>query len=267
MIAITAHDDVLRLEMSSRRSRLVGYSVSAYLVRGVLVDSGFPALSRELARFLGERRPRGMLVTHEHEDHAGNVAVAARLGIPVGASPATVAALRRLPPLPLYRRYTWGTAVPLIGPLDPFADDALALTPSPGHSHDHHVVWDAERETLFGGDLFLGVRVKIAHHAEDPRELVRSLRAAAALRPARLFDAHRGPVPTPVAALTAKADWLDETIAAIDRRIADGWTDAAIRNELLGPEEATGYFSFGEYSRINFIRAVRRSSGIFRSDG
>ena len=80
MIALTTHDDVTRLELSSRRSRLVGYSVSAYLVRGVLVDTGFPALARELERFLAERRPRGVLVTHEHEDHAGNVAVALGLG-------------------------------------------------------------------------------------------------------------------------------------------------------------------------------------------
>ena len=37
--------------------------------------------------------------------------------------------------------------------------------------------WDAERETVFGGDLFLGVRVRVAHPGEDPRQLARSVRA------------------------------------------------------------------------------------------
>ena len=38
--------DVTRFEMSSAASRLVGYSASTYLVRGVLVDCGFHADAR-----------------------------------------------------------------------------------------------------------------------------------------------------------------------------------------------------------------------------
>ena len=267
MIALTSHDDVTRLELSSRRSRLIGYSVSAYLVRGVLVDTGFPALARELERFLAERRPRGVLVTHEHEDHAGNVAVALRLGIPVGAATETVAALRTVGPIGFYRRYTWGTLRPLIPEAGAtFRDDALVLLPTPGHSPDHHVVWDAERGTVFGGDLFLGVRVRVAHAGEDPRRLVASLREIAALRPERLFDAHRGLVRDPAPLLTAKADWLEETIAAVDRRAAEGWSDRAIRREVLGREELAGYFSLGDYSRRNLVRAVR-TTGSMPRDG
>lgn len=260
MIALTVHHDVTRLEMSSRRSRLVGYAVSAYLVRGVLVDTGFPAIEGELARLVAERRPRGVLVTHEHEDHAGNLPLALRLGLPVGAAATTLDALRRAGPIGFYRRYTWG-AMAALGPtpVEPFADDTLSLLPTPGHSPDHHAVWDGATGTLFGGDLFLGVRVRVARADEDPRLLVASLRAAAALGPARLFDAHRGLVREPAAALTAKADWLDETIAAIDGRAAAGMSDRAIRRAVLGREELAGYFSLGDYSRTNLVRAVRKS--------
>ena len=261
MISPTTYDDVTRLEMSSRRSRLVGYSVSAYLVRGVLVDTGFPAVAGEFADLVAARRPRGVLLTHEHEDHAGNVALATRLGLPIGAASATLAALGGSSPIGFYRRYTWGAMAPLDpGALEPFTDDVLTLLPTPGHSPDHHAVWDAATGTLFGGDLFLGVRVRIARADEDPRRLLASLRAAAALGPARLFDAHRGLVRDPVAALGAKADWLEETIAAVEGRAAAGLSDAAIRREVLGREEMTGYFSLGDYSRTNFVRAVRASS-------
>jgi len=261
MLSLVPHADVLRLHFVSWRSRLVGYSVSAYLVRGVLVDTGAPLAGGALERFVAERRPEGAFVTHQHEDHAGNVARLVRRGVPVGAAPATLDALRAPRPIGFYRRYTWGTPPPLgDAAVQPFAHDALRLVPTPGHSRDHHVVWDAERETVFGGDLFLGVRVRIAHPGEEPRRLVESLRAVAALAPRRLFDAHRGLVPDPVPLLVAKADWLEETIAAVERRVAEGWSDDAIRREVLGREGTVGYFSAGDYSKISLVRAVRRET-------
>lgn len=259
MIRTHDHGDVTRLEMSSWRSRAIGMSVSAYLVRGVLVDSGFPAVAREVGALLQARRPRGALITHRHEDHAGNVAGLVASGVPVGAARATMVALRDPPPIGVYRRWTWSAMPPLRVAPEPFEDAELALVAMPGHSSDHHAVWDAGTRTLFAGDLFLGVRVRIAHALEEPRVLSRSLRRAAALGPRRLFDAHRGEVHDPVAALLAKADWLDETLARIDARIAEGWPDDAIVREVLGGEGWIGRFSRGDYSRRNLVRAARRS--------
>jgi glyoxylase-like metal-dependent hydrolase (beta-lactamase superfamily II) len=261
MIDLHDHGDVERIEMSSWRTRAVGLSVSAYLVRGVLVDAGFIAADRELAALLRARRPRGALITHQHEDHAGNVALLAALGVPVALAPETLDVLRTPGRIGFYRRWTWG-AVPALGAITPFADDAISLVPTPGHSSDHHAVWDAETRTLFAGDLFLGVRVRIAHAREDPRELARSVRRAAALEPRRLFDAHRGEVRDPVAALLAKADWLDETLAAIDARIERGWSDDAIQREVLGAESWVGRFSVRDYSKRALVRAARRTHGI-----
>jgi glyoxylase-like metal-dependent hydrolase (beta-lactamase superfamily II) len=258
MVEVERHGDVTRLHFSSPRSRLVGYAVSAYVVDGVLVDTGFPAVRADVARLLDELRPRGAVVTHEHEDHAGNVELIARRGVPLGASAATLAAVRDVGGIGLYRHFTWGAMPPLRSAVERFDPAPLALVPAPGHSPDHHVVWDAARETVFGGDLFLGVKVRVAHHDERPRLLARSLRAVAGLRPRRLFDAHRGLVERPAAALRAKADWLEEMIGRIEWRVAQGWGDRAIRREVLGPEEPTGYFSLGEYSRTSFVRAVRR---------
>lgn len=261
MIALERHDDVLRVRMSHARSRAIGYDVSAYLVRGVLVDTGFAAIAPEVERLLRERRPAGVVVTHHHEDHAGNVGLAARLGIPVLASPLTLEALRHPRRVGLYRRFTWGLPPALDADVVPFEPEGLELVPTPGHARDHHVLWDAETRTIFGGDLFLGVKVRIAHPGEDPRELVRSLRRVAALRPRRLFDAHRGLVPDPGPALLAKADWIEETIAAIERLADRGLGERAIRNQVLGREDLAGWVSRGDYSRANFVRSVLRTRG------
>jgi ribonuclease/clavin/mitogillin len=259
MIRLDRHGDVLRLRMSSWRGRLIHYDASAYFTRGVLIDSGFPLARGDLGRLLAEVRPDGAMITHWHEDHAGNVPLLAERGIPLAISGLTLEALRTAPRLPAYRWFTWGALRPLTDPVTPFTPDGLQMIPTPGHSVDHHVVWDAERATLFSGDLWLGVHVKLSHRAEDPRLLARSLRKALTLRPRRMFDAHRGPVSEPVGALATKAVWLENAIAAIDEKIAAGWSDRAIAREVLGREDWAGFVSRGEYARINMVRALRRT--------
>ena len=266
MISITHHgrgaDAVTRLELASRRSRVVGYSASAYLVRGVLVDTGFSALGGAFARLLAELRPRAVVLTHQHEDHAGNAALVQRLGLPLAMSAATETAIRAVAPIAFYRRFTWGAMPPLVGPLsslgaEAMADAGLTLVHTPGHSDDHHVVWHAASATMASGDLYLGHKVRVAHPHEDVRGLVPSLRLAASLGPARLFDAHRGPVEKPVDALLAKAAWHEETIGAVEALIAAGHDDRTIVRRALGGESAVGWFSGGDYARVNFVKSVR----------
>jgi glyoxylase-like metal-dependent hydrolase (beta-lactamase superfamily II) len=251
-------DDVELIRLRSWRSAAMGYSVFVFLARGQMIDTGFPGARNAVARLLDERRPRGVIVTHQHEDHAGNVDLVARRRIPIAMARNTEDALRAgESDVGLYRRACWGTMAPLRMSIEPHEPDGLELIPTPGHSPDHHVIWDAERETLFGGDLFLGVRVRLARPMEDPRALARSARRAAALRPRRFLDGHRGVVPNGAEALRAKAEWLEATIGAIDEYIARGWGDRAITRAVLGREDLVYAVSRGDLSRLNFVRAVR----------
>jgi glyoxylase-like metal-dependent hydrolase (beta-lactamase superfamily II) len=251
-------DDIELVRLRSWRSAGMGYSVFVFLVRDQLIDTGFPGARNAVARLLDERRPRGVVVTHQHEDHAGNVELVAGRGIPIAMARATENALREgEASVGLYRRACWGMMRPLRVAIETHEPSGLELLHTPGHSPDHHVVWDAERETLFGGDLFLGVKVRVARPMEDPRALAQSARRAAALRPRLLLDAHRGIVPNGADALLAKAAWLDDVIGAIDERIAQGWSDRAITRAVLGREDAVYVVSRGDLSRLNFVRAVR----------
>lgn len=235
----------------------MGFRVSAFLVRGVLVDTGFPNGAAEIERFVATARPDGCLVTHFHEDHAGGVAAVSRAGVPVWMDTRTAARVRHPARIGFYRRYTWGSPSP-VGAFTPFIPPAtLECIPTPGHSDDHHAVWDRETGTLFGGDLFIGVKVRGSHASEQPRTLVRSLRRAIALDPRQLFDAHRGLVKHPVGLLSAKADWLEETIAAIDALIADGLDDVSIARRVLGSDRFSDFFTAGDYTMQNLVRSVR----------
>ena len=257
MIELLHHDDVVQLRMTSFGSRRAGLSVSAYVVRGVLVDSGFPRVGAELARALETLRLTGAMITHWHEDHAGNVGHLAARGLPTWLAAETRAILAQAPPIRLYRRVVWGPPGRLTRAPEAFEHPALQPIHTPGHSPEHHVIWDAERGTLFSGDLWLGVRSRVMHEDEHPRTIVESLERARALGPERMFDAHRGAVTDPVAALGAKIDWMRETIGAIERRVGEGWSDRAIVREVLGGEEWVAHASLGEYARKNFVAAVR----------
>lgn len=247
---------VVRLRFRSWQGQLVGYEVSAYVVRGVLVDTGFSHARRALLAALDDISPRAAIVTHWHEDHAGNVEALARRGLPLRMHASAEATLRVRPSIGAYRHFVWGQSPRLVTPVveaDVAPLDVLAL---PGHSADHLAVWDAERRILVSGDLFLGVKVRVAHRHEEPRRLLASLKSAAALEPRLLLDAHRGPLDDATSRLRGKIAWLEETIGAIAERAARGATPRAIARAVLGREEPVGYASAWEYSKLAFVQAV-----------
>jgi glyoxylase-like metal-dependent hydrolase (beta-lactamase superfamily II) len=258
MLDIERFGDVVRLRMSSVGSRAVGMDVSTYVLRGVMIDSGFHRARRELLPAVRTFGVRGAIVTHWHEDHAGNVQMLAEANVPILAREDTASILRAPPSIRLYRRVCWGLPPSLAAPLLAFDSDGLACIHTPGHSIDHQVVWDVATRTLFSGDLWLGVRARILHATEDPYRIVESLRVARALEPERMFDAHRGFVANPVDAITAKIDWLAETLATIEQQVRTGSSDTEILRRVLGGEEMAGYVSGGDYSRRNLVKVVRR---------
>lgn len=258
MIEIHRHADVTEWRFSSLGSRVAGYGVSAFLTDdGVLIDTGIPACGAALEALLDTTAVRGAIITHHHEDHAGNVERVARRGVPIWIAEETRPLLACVERIGAYRRLTWHSMPQLRSPVVPYDSGDLTMLPTPGHCADHHAVWHAGSRTLFSGDLFLGVAVRIAHHRENPWALIDSLERMAALEPARMFCAHRGLVPEPAGALRAKAEWIRRMLDTVQRRIDAGESDSTIVRAVLGGESVAGWASAGEYSRRNLVRLVR----------
>ncbi len=147
MLQVERLGDVTRFEMTSAASRIIGYSASAYLVGGVLVDCGFHWRARSMDAILDRERPRGVFITHYHEDHAGNVERVARRGIPIAASTETLAKMRApgadtgsIAVSRGARRHRFDHSIDARSR----ATDC-ELVAAPGHCADHHVVWDESR--------------------------------------------------------------------------------------------------------------------------
>lgn len=222
-----------------------------------MVDTGFPGVASAMRDVITNLRPRGAFLTHHHEDHAGNVQQLVQSGVPVAMDVETLAHIQQPGRIGLYRHFTWKAMRPFTAAVTPFADDELSLVPTPGHCRNHHSVWDAETGTCFTGDLYLGVKVRVAHSYENPRAHVQSLRSIVARCPARVFCAHRGLIDNGVAKLRAKADWLEELIVRVEARLDNGCSIREIRAELLGPLGSTHFISRGDYSPVNLITAIR----------
>lgn len=251
---------VTRIRLRDWRGRLAGYDVSAYVVHGVLVDTGFPRARRDMLLALDGMGLRGVVVTHSHEDHAGNLPALAVRGIPGLLHRETEATLRERPRILPYRSMVWGRTPMLSGQVGPFDPSPLEVIPTPGHSPDHQVLWDPQHRIVASGDLYLGVKVRVAHEHESPRRLVESLRRVAALEPRLLLDAHRGPVESPMERLEAKIDWMEETIGEIVALAARGVGRGEIARRVLGREDLVGYASGGEYSKRGLVTAVLREA-------
>src|SRR4029078_8586929 len=98
-LRVERYADVTRLRMTSAAGRAIGIDVSAYVVRGVMIDTGFAHVRDALLRAVIALNTRAAVVTHWYEDHAGNVAALAALGIPIALRGDTEATLRDFPPI------------------------------------------------------------------------------------------------------------------------------------------------------------------------
>lgn len=133
----------------------------------------------------------------------------------------------------------------------------LQVVATPGHSADHVVFFDPDRRWLFGGDLFITAKVRLARRDENLTQLIDSLRRTFHLEPRILFDAHAGVVPNATGALTEKLRWLTDLRGEARRLQAAGNPVTQIRRRLLGREPVMmGLLTFGDFSKENLIRSL-----------
>jgi glyoxylase-like metal-dependent hydrolase (beta-lactamase superfamily II) len=265
MLEAVADGPVLRLRLGRPLAGRVRYEVSAYLLQGVLVDTGPPATAGELLRYLEAhghaRELRAAVHTHHHEDHTGGSPLLARaLGVPILAPRASVDLLALRRRVPIYRRLVWGRPQPCaalafdeeleVGGL------AFQAVPTPGHAFDHVCLFEPERRWLFSGDLYVHERVRFLRRIEDPWAHLDSLRRVRALEPRRMFCAHAGPIDDPVPALERKIRFWEDLATRAEVLRARGWSLRRLRQELLGHEELFTYLSLGDFSKTNLVRAL-----------
>ena len=239
----------------------INTTVLLFCLGDTVIDCGPPNQWRWVRQCLQERRPQRVLLTHHHEDHAGNgAAIQDELGIPVHAPEAAVPFLADGFPVHFYRRVVWGKPRrfrprALVREIETASGLHLLPIPAPGHSPDMTCYLVPERGWLFTGDLFIGSHPKFTRVDEDPNREIDSLQRVLQHDFDLLFCAHRGLVPRGRQALQDKLAYLLSLREKVFQLYAKGKSPAAIRRQLLGRETALSWFTHLHFAKRNLIRA------------
>ncbi len=261
MLQVSEIGPVTRIRMARSVMGRPIHGMSAYLVDGLLVDTGPAVTAGRILEALESRRPEAIVLTHHHEDHAGAAGlVSSRFGIPVFAHGAAIGMLAEGARMPLYRRVLFGT--PRAFRAEPLGQ-ALAcggrrweVITTPGHAPDHVCLIEREEGWAFTGDLFVDERTRLLRGVEDVWAQMDSLRRVAACGPRTLFCAQSGPVQDAAAAMMRKVAYLERLAEEADRLRRDGLTDRQITRRLLGREGFLTLISLWEFSKIRLVRAL-----------
>ncbi len=230
------------------------------------IDTGPANQWAVVRRFVAERPPRRVLVTHHHEDHAGNLARLARLEeveqtLAPAASLAPLAGGFELQP---YRRVIWGRppcARPerLAGAVELEEGGALEVVPMPGHSPDMTCLLAPSRGVLFGADLYVARRQRYLRADEELAGILASLRRALDLDFDTLLCSHRGVVENAHRRLGEKLAYFEELRDRVLQLAGRGWPVGRITRRLLGREGPVALASGLHYSKRNLILGCLRS--------
>ena len=265
MIEIDLFGDVTRIKMGREYEGRVLYWTAAYLVDGLLIDTGCPHTAEELAKFLAGQNLRLAANTHHHEDHVGaNHLLQQRFRVPIMASRESVPLIGQSLELHPYQEVVWGRPVPTVVNVLP---DNLAtqnhrfdVIGTPGHSADHVSLVEMNKGWCFTGDLFISREPKAMRPEEDVYEIARSMKKLIDLQIGRftLFTGLGNVVEDGREALQSCIDYiqvLSHRARELERR---GHSTGDMVNQLFGRESILAGLTGGHISSENVVRALLR---------
>lgn len=253
---------VSRLRLARRIFGSEIMPVYCYAVGDTLVDSGMPHASHQVLDLVARRGLRRAVLTHHHEDHAGNAESLVAAGVEVMASEMTARLLAHRLRLPFYQHLTWGAMRPVA--VEQIRNDTVAIgglearvVAAPGHAVDQIVFHVPERGWLFSGDVFIHERVKVFRRDEDLAAGIATLERLLELDFDTLLCGHRPLATGGKAALQRKLGWLRELEQGARHHHGQGCdVDEIVRRLGIATRGGIVLISAGDASPANLVRSI-----------
>lgn len=266
MIEINHFEEVTQIKMSREVGGQPLYWVAAYLVDGLLIDTGCKHTAEELVSFLEGQDLKLAVNTHYHEDHVGaNYLLKQRFNIKIFAHREAIPQINQIPKLYPYQETIWGypepTEVTCLPEKIETAHCRFEVIETPGHCSGHVALVESKKGWCFSGDLFVGERPKVLRPEEDISGYIRSMRKLVEFKTDRLilFTGIGKIVQDGRKSLRSCIEYFED----LSRRAKDlekrGLSPAAIRDEVFGEESHFVQLTGGHYSSENLIRAALRA--------
>ena len=266
MIEANYFEEVMQIKMGRDIEGRVLYWVAAYLVDGLLIDTGCKYTAEDLVEFLEDKDLKMVVNTHYHEDHVGaNSILKEKSGIPIFASSDSVPLINQVPKLHPYQATVWGYPEPsevdcLPGRIETehFHFDVID---TPGHCKGHVALVEPEKGWCFCGDLFVSPKPMVVRPEEDITQIVRSMKKLIDLKTDRLilFTSLGNVVQDGCQALQSCVDYLQDLSHKAKQLDKQGLSIGAVRDRLLGGENHLAAITDGDFSSENLIRAALRT--------
>lgn len=265
MFEIESFGPTVRLTMGRSFFGRAFYHCHAYLIDGLLIDTGCPSELGPFRQFVTDHPIDQVAITHYHEDHAGNLPVLNASGIRTYAPATSLDRIRQgivaqSVRQSLYGKIFWGrsvggeaSALPSVVETDRYRFEVI---PVPGHSDDQHLLYERKQGWLFSGDLFIGVRKRYWRREEQPLQVIEALKKVLALDFEVLFCSHLPSLTHGPRLLREKLAYLEEIRDRATRLSGAGRTTSQISKELLGPEGFWTWITGGDFSKRRLIEGV-----------
>ena len=241
------------------------YWTAAYLVDGLLIDTGCPHTAEELTQFLAGQHPSLAVNTHHHEDHVGaNHLLQQRFHIPIMASSWSAPLISQPLELHPYQEVVWGRPVPTnVGVLPDNLDTrshSFDVIGTPGHCTDHVSLVETKTGWCFTGDLFISREPKAMRPEENVYEIARSMKRLTELPIGKLtlFTGLGNVVEDGREALQSCIDYIQDLSQRVGEMERQGLSTSDMVNRLFGRESVLAGLTGGHISSENVVRALLR---------
>ena len=263
MLKTKQEGHVTLYKMGRSIGRYVPYTVHAFMVDDILIDTGTIFAQREFMKALEGKSIRRVIHTHHHEDHTGNNAAVQRaFGAEIFAHPRALPFIDdpRKMPLRFYQRFVWDWPDPsraaAIGDEIMTDNYRFRVIAAPGHSPDHVCFYEPDRKWLFTGDIFCGTKLKYFRLDEDYLVTLATLKQLAKLEVDTVFCSLLGAVRDGRQALHRKADFMEQLKDEVLERNRRGQSIGSITRALLGREGDMYYITAGHYAKRNAVKSI-----------
>ena len=266
MIEAKAHGEVMQIRMSRYEGFPGGTWVCAYLVDGLLIDTGPAYTAEELTAFLKDKQVRKAVNTHFHEDHiSANKFLQDACGTEIFAHPLAIDKINRPATLYPYQEEVWGYPVPSeVKPLGDYIESEhyrFDVIATPGHDRDHVCLFEKMNGWLFTGDLYVTTNPVVCRPNDDMRKTIEDLKKIRALNPRTIFPAPTYVVTSPCEKLDKLIAYLLELEGKIDKLYQGGMNAGQIKQEIFPVDGVITEATQQQFSSLNLVKSFLKKYG------
>ncbi|MGC8602880.1 MAG: MBL fold metallo-hydrolase [Desulfomonilaceae bacterium] len=263
MLEIVNFGEIQQVRLAAELHGEPYYWVSAYLVDGLLIDTGSAKTLSEFSRFLRDVKIDTVVNTHSHEDHIGaNRLIQEEFGTPIYASQLAIPKIQVPPKIAWYREQVWGSAEPSdpkpIPSIIETSKFRFEVIDTPGHSADHVAFVEKTRGWVFSGDLFLGNQITAAGPEMNISDMLQSMKSLIELMDdgSILFTSLRTVRRDGRKTLSNFITRCEELREQVRELVDQGLDVPAIVNQIFGGENVFAALTNGEFSTSTLVRLL-----------